>query len=136
MKHRLLLLYQWLTGLSDTSTGFLLLAAPALTLRLMGLHALPASSMVFVSYVGAFVLSVGLACLYGAWLLTRPGAGAKLEVVWLLTAVTRGAVALFVVSSVATGSLEKGWLTVAASDGVLALLQVVGLAKGWLNDGV
>jgi hypothetical protein len=133
MKRRLLFAYQILTGLSDTSTGLLLIAAPVLTLRLMHLHAV-ADTLPFLSYIGAFVLSVGLACLYGALLITRPFFAAKLEVVWLLTAITRGTVAIFVISKVATGALEIGWVTVAISDGGLALLQVIGIARGWLSD--
>jgi len=133
MKHRLLLAYQLLTGLSDTSTGILLLAAPAFTLHLMRLQA-PAAALPYLSYIGAFVLSVGLACFYGALLITRHRFTAKLEVVWLLTAITRGIVALFVLSKIATGALPAGWITVALSDGAFALLQLIGLSRGWLSD--
>jgi hypothetical protein len=136
MKRSLLLTYQLLTGLSDTSTGLLLLFAPALTLRLMGLHVAEPNTLVFLSYVGAFVLSIGLACLYGALLLQRRSSAlvARLETVWLLTAITRSAVALFVITSVLNHHLESGWITVALSDGVLALFQAIGLLKGWLRD--
>ena len=135
MKPRTLLFaYQLLTGASDTSTGVLLLAAPALTLRLMRLSA-PAPALVYLSYTGAFVLSVGVACFYGAWLISRPHFSAKLEVVWLLTAITRASVALFVLTSVFTRALEPGWITVALSDGAFALIQFTGLARGWLTRG-
>jgi hypothetical protein len=133
MKHRLLLSYQLLTGASDTSTGILLLAAPAFTLHLMRLEA-PAAALPYLSYIGAFVLSVGLACFYGALLTTRHHFTAKLETVWLLTAITRAIVALFVLAKVATGALPAGWITVALSDGALALLQFIGLTRGWLSD--
>jgi hypothetical protein len=133
MKLRLLLGYQVLTGFSDGSTGLLLLFAPALTLRLMGLH-VAAEALPFLSYIGAFVLSVGIACLYGASLVGRHGVAAKLEVVWLLTAITRGLVAVFVVTQIVAGRLEGGWITVAFSDGGLALLQAFGLARRWLSD--
>ena len=130
MRSRILLLYQILTSLSDTSTGILLLAAPALTLRLMRLHPDPAT-LPYISYIGAFVFSVGLACLYGATVIDRPS---KLEAVWLLTAITRASVAIFVAVKVATGILEPGWINVALSDGTLALIQAVGLLKGWPGD--
>jgi hypothetical protein len=132
MKRRLLFLYQLLIGLSDSSTGLLLLVAPAFTLHLMRLHAAP-DALPFLSYIGAFVLSVGLACLYGAALVSRPNFVPRLEVVWLLTAITRGIVAIFVLSRILNGTLESGWITVAASDGAFALLQATGLAKGWLT---
>ena len=136
MKRRhLLLLYQLLIGASDAATGVLLIAAPALTLRLMNLDAPDTAALPYLSYVGAFVLSTGLACFYGASLTTRPIYAAKLEVVWLLTAITRACVALFVVYQVSTGTLETGWLTVALTDGLIALLQFTGLALGWLTRG-
>lgn len=133
MKRRLLLSYQLLIGLSDTLTGLLLILAPALTVRLMRLH-VPDDSLPFLSWIGAFVLSVGVACLYGAFLVTRLAFASKLQVVWILTAITRGFVAVFVTAKMMTGTLEPGWSTVAVTDGALALLQAIGLSKGWLAD--
>ena len=133
MKRSILLGYQLLTGLSDTLTGVLLIASPALTLRLMGLQADP-STFPFLSYIGTFVLSVGVACLYGASLASRPGNSQKLETVWVLTAITRGSVALFIAASIYSRALENGWSTVAISDGSFALVQATGLWKGWLKD--
>ena len=121
-----------MTGLSDASTGLLLIAAPVLTLRLMKLN-VATESLPFLSYIGVFVLSVGIACLYGAVLARRASSADRLEVVWLLTAITRGLVAVFVVAKVASGALEPGWSTVAFTDGALALLQFIGLARGWLR---
>ncbi len=131
MKYSLLLGYQLVTGLSDTSTGALLMVAPDLTLRLMRLH-VQADALPFLSFIGAFVLSVGLSCLYGGWLLHRAEGASKLEVVWLLTAITRGAVAIFVVTAVMSHRLEAGWLTVAACDGACVVIQASGLRRGWL----
>ena len=133
MKPQLILAYQLLTGLSDFTTGVLLIFVPALTLHLMGLH-VPDASLPYLSYVGVFVLSVGLACLYGALLLLRKKARARLETVWLLTALTRALVAIFVVCRIVSGSLEAGWITVAITDAIFALVQTTGLAKGWLRD--
>jgi hypothetical protein len=133
MKRQVLLTYQLLTGLSDSITGVLLIVSPALTLRLMGLQA-DNTALPFLSYIGTFVLSVGIACLYGALLATRPGGSQKLEVVWLLTAITRALVAVFVAASIYAGALETGWSTVAISDGSFALVQATGLWKGWLKD--
>jgi hypothetical protein len=132
MKRSLLIAYQLLTGLSDTSTGMLLIGAPELTLRLMKLHAAPAT-LPFLSYIGVFVLSVGIACLYGGLLAATDSPPDRLEVVWLLTAITRGLVAVFVVVELARGALEPGWSSVAFTDGALALIQVIGLARGWLR---
>jgi hypothetical protein len=132
MNRPILVGYQLLIGLSDTLTGTLLIIAPALTLGLMQLH-VAANALPFISFVGAFVLSVGLACLYGAWLTYSKASATKIEVVWLLTAITRGSVAIFVVAQVLSGALEAGWLTVAVTDGACVLIQAVGLRKGWLR---
>ncbi len=133
MKRSLLLGYQLLTGLSDSGTGLLLLFAPALTLRLMRLHIAPVS-LPFLSFIGVFVLSVGIACLYGAYLVRAPRLAPKLEVVWLLTAISRGCVALFVSFSILAGTLDPGWVDVAITDGAFALLQIAGLTRGWLAN--
>ncbi len=133
MKASLLLGYQWVTGLSDAGTGVLLCAAPAFTLRLMGLH-VPPDAEPYVSYIGAFVLSVGLACLYGVLLIVRRALMEHLEVVWLLTAFTRSAVAIYVASAVATGTLAPGWLGVAVFDAACVVIQAIGLRKRWLTD--
>lgn len=119
--------------MSDTSTGALLIVAPDLTLRLMRLH-VPDDATPFISFIGAFVLSVGLSCLYGAWLIHSSGSLPRLEAVWLLTAITRGSVAIFILTAVSTGSLEPGWLTVAIFDGACTVIQAIGLRRGWLSN--
>jgi hypothetical protein len=131
MNRPILLGYQLLTGFSDTSTGALLMVVPEFTLRLMGLRA-PSDSLVYVSFIGAFVLSVGLASFYGAVLVYRGGCRSRLEIVWLLTAFTRASVAIFVMGQLLASTLGTGWLTVAAADGACVLIQAFGLRKGWL----
>jgi hypothetical protein len=133
LNRRLLIGYQLLTGVPDALTGLLLIFDPALTLRLMRLQA-SSDALPFLSFIGAFVLSVGIACLYGAILAARAASAPKLEVVWLLTAISRGLVAMFVLTKILSGSLEPGWGTVAISDGLFALVQGIGLAKDWIAD--
>ena|SRR5271157_705734 len=133
MNRPFLLSYQLLIAFSDTSTGALLMVAPDVTLRLMGLRA-PSDSLIYVSFIGAFVLSVGLACFYGAFLVYRGGCRTKLEIVWVLTAVTRASVAIFVMGQLITNTLDAGWLMVAAADGTCVLIQSIGLRKGWLAN--
>lgn len=131
MNRSMLLGYQLLIGFSDTLTGVLLIVAPEFTLGLMHMH--PAyEALPYLSLIGAFVLSVGLACFYGAFVTYRRGCEAKLDIVWLLTAITRACVAIFVAEQVLAGAFEAGWLTVALFDGACVLIQAVGLRKGWL----
>jgi hypothetical protein len=131
MRHPALLGYQLLAGLSDASTGALLIAAPVLTMRLMGLH-VPADATPFLSFIGAFVLAIGLTYLYGAWLVGCAGCVVRLEAVWLVTAILRSSVAIFILARVLAGTVEPGWLTIAAFDGACVLVQAIGLRKGWL----
>jgi hypothetical protein len=133
MKRSHLMAYQAATGLCDTFTGLLLVAAPATALRLMKLHA-AADTLPFLSYIGVFVLSVGIACFYRVVLLTRSRPREQLEVVWFVTTVTRGMVAAFLAYEVVTGQLEQGWIAVIGTDGAIALLQFVGLTRGWLRN--
>jgi hypothetical protein len=129
---RVLFFYQLLTGLSDTSTGILLIADPALTLHLMGLSS-GGGSLLYLSFVGVFVLSVGVACLYGAWLAGLPVFAFRLREVWILTGIARGFVAIFLLFQMLRGELEPGWSSAAVSDGLFALIQIVGLQRGWLT---
>jgi hypothetical protein len=132
MTRPILLGYQVVIGISDFMTGILLIVAPAFTLRLMGLHA-PFDALPYLAFIGAFVLSVGLACLYGAVAIARGGKRCTMETIWLLTAFTRASVAVFVVTQVVAQTLEPGWLTVAVSDGACVLIQAIGLRRGWLG---
>lgn len=132
MNRRILIGYQLLISLSDAITGALLIAAPEFSLGMMRLHA-PDNALVYLSFIGAFVLSVGLSCLYGAYLVIRQGDSCRLEVVWLLTAIVRASVAIFVITQIIGHTLEMGWLTIAITDGACVLIQTIGLRKGWLT---
>lgn len=135
MKRSILFTYQWLAGISDTLTGAMLIAEPVLLLRLMGLQA-PADATPFLSFIGAFVLAVGLCYIYGALLVDRAGCSSRLEAIWLVTAIIRSSVAAYVVSGVLVGTLAPGWMTIAVFDGACALIQAIGLRKGWLPNVV
>jgi hypothetical protein len=131
MNRLFLISYQLLIGVSDTLTGALLMTTPAFTLGMMRLHA-PADALPYLSFIGAFVLSVGLSCLYGAYLMIRWGSRLRLEAVWLLTAIIRASVAIFVFTQILTHTLEVGWITVSVTDGTCVLIQAIGFRKGWL----
>ena len=133
MKRSLLLGYQWLIGLSDTGTGVMLCLAPTLTLRLMGVQA-PEDASAYVGYIGAFVFSIGLTCLYGAYLLAGKRSVVRLETIWLVTALARGAVAVYVFKCILTGAFEPAWLSVAVFDAACVAIQAIGLRRRWLCD--
>ena len=130
---RLLTVYEYVAGLSDTGTGLLLIFAPAWTLRLMRVNSLP-QPIEFAGFIGAFVLSVGLTYLLMAtgWPLSQRNSDLwKFQ--WALTALIRTLVALYLSFQIARGCMELAWITVALSDGTLAGIQWVGLARGWLT---
>ena len=131
MKTSILLAYHLLAGLSDFATGALLMIAPVFTLGLMHLS-VPGDSLPFLSFIGAFVLAVGLSYLNGAMLLRRGGCSSWLESLWVVTALLRGSVASYVTFAVLSGALASGWIVLAAFDGACVVIQVVGLRKGWL----
>jgi len=133
MNRNALIAYQLFTGFSDLGTGVFLCIAPLFTLRLLGLH-LPRESAPLVAYIGAFVLSTGLACLYGVQPLINRDAAERMETVWLLTALTRSAVAVYIAKGILTGDLEAGWAIVAAFDGICTVIQAAGLRLGWLRN--
>ena len=128
-----LVIYQCLAGLCDTSTGLLLIFAPAFTLGMMGLSIIP-QPVAFIRYIGVFVLSVGLTYLWTVlrWPLDRR-ASLVWSTQWKISSLIRLLVALFVVGQVVTGDLEVRWMTVAFSDGLFAAIQILGLQKGWLD---
>lgn len=132
MKHFALLVYQTLVGLSDAGAGALLCLAPVFTLRQFGIHP-PPDAAPYIAYIGAFVLSVGLACLYGVLLLFQHARHERIETLWLLTAVVRSAIAIYILKSVLAGQLEFPWISIALFDAACAALQALGLRKQWLR---
>jgi hypothetical protein len=133
MKRALLIGYQALAGASDTATGAMLWIAPQFTLHLMGLNA-PLEVNPYLSWIGAFVFSVGIAYLYGAMLIALDAPSERTEIVWLLTAFTRSAVAIYVLKSILAGQLQLGWITVALFDTACVVIQAIGLRRRWLLD--
>jgi hypothetical protein len=129
---RWLRVYQWLAGLCDVTTGLFLICAPRFTLSLMGVHQTP-NPIEFTSFIGVFVLSVGLAYFYAARLPMNVIQAARWQTVWWLTALSRTLVALFLAWKIVSGHLEMAWLSVALTDGVLAGFQWTGLRMGWLR---
>lgn len=123
-----------LVGLSDSATGLALIAAPLWTLQQMGIVAPPAEP-VFLRWIGAFVLAVGLAYLYPFLLRgSRPARfGERLATVFEVTTLARTLVALVAGGAIATGALERAWLGVPLFDAAVAVVQVVVLRRGGLR---
>ena len=127
-----LLVYQWLAGLCDVTTGGLLVFAPGWTLSLMKVRR-ASQPLEFTAFIGVFVLSVGVAYLYAARLPMNTANAPRWQTVWWLTAISRTLVAGFLMWKIFAGRMETAWFTVALTDGVLAIFQWVGLRQGWLS---
>jgi hypothetical protein len=129
MKKRQILKW-WSVGAGgmDAVTGLLLIAAPATVLRLLGIAPLADEALVFLGWVGVFVLAVGLS--YGIALTGR----ARGEAVWMFTGLVRLLVAAFLTARVFSGTMEPAWLLVATSDGAIALAQGAMLQAGWWKE--
>ena len=127
-----ILLYHYAAGLCDTSTGLLLLFAPALTLRMMGITRNP-RPLFYASYVGIFVFCVGFSYLVvpGTGLAKSLGA-ASWRTQWLITALFRTAIAVFVSVQVAIGGMQPAWIAVALTDATFAVVQWIGLRRDWI----
>lgn len=122
-------LFWWNAGVGamDACTGLLLLFAPTLTLRLMGLQAIGAEARIFLSWMGAFVFGVGASY----FLALRVRSAEEGEMIWKMTALVRAVIAMFVIAQVTRATLEPLWLSVAATDAFVALVQLVGLKRSW-----
>jgi hypothetical protein len=116
-------------GLGDAATGILLVATPALVLRLLGIGTV--TDEVLLRFVGVFVACVGLTYLY-PWVLRRRG---RLRPAMEITAGIRLAVAVFLAITVLRGAMDEAWIPVGGYDALVAAAQLALLARGFF-DGV
>ena len=128
-KTRFLKFWSVAVGSMDALTGLLLIFAPALVLRLLKIQAPSPDALVFLSWIGVFVMAVGLS--YGLALGRHRAAG---ETVWMFTSMVRILVAVFLTIQITRGSMAPAWALVALSDGLVALVQMVILRKGWWRE--
>lgn len=128
---KLLLLKVWSIGMGamDSLTGLLLILAPEQVLGLLKIEPPSPDAMVFLSWIGVFVMAVGLS--YG---MALGKCSSQSETVWAFTALVRIMVAIFLTFMITAGTLPTAWAVVALSDGVVALAQVVILRKGWWRE--
>ena len=116
-------------GAMDGLTGLLLVVVPGLVLKLIGVVPVSADALVYLSWMGVFVGGVGLsyAIAVGDW---RMG-----KAVWMVTALVRVLVAVFVAWRIVDGSLAGAWVTVALTDLVVAVVQMAVVRAGWWEEG-
>jgi hypothetical protein len=115
-------------GSMDALTGLLLIFVPALVLKVLKIDVPSGDALVFLSWIGVFVMGVGLS--YGFAI----GRRARGEAVWLITSLVRILVAAFLTAKIVGGSLQMQWALVAVADASVALVQVAILRLGWWRE--
>jgi hypothetical protein len=123
-------------GAMDTCSGLLLMLAPALALRLMGVALPVEEALVFIRFIGAFVFSVGALYFYAGQRFVCRGDAAALCLLLVATAWVRSAIFLFTAAAILSGGLSWAWWTVPLTDGGLALLQIIFVWRVRLEKGV
>lgn len=132
MKRRGPALFCLVAGGGDVATGLLLVAAPELVLRLLGI-ARPEGSLALFRFVGVFVGCVGLSYLH-PWLRGRFYRSQRLAAALEMTAGFRLAVALFLGLAVSMNEMDLPWMTVGLYDAVVATVQLGLLSRGFFGD--
>lgn len=131
MKGRGPALFCLVAGGGDALTGLLLVAAPELVLRLLGI-ARPEGSLGLLRFVGVFVGCVGLSYLH-PWLHGRFSRSQRLAAALEMTAGFRLAAALFLAVAVPLGGMALPWITVGVYDAAVALIQLGLLGRGFFD---
>ena len=115
-------------GSMDALTGLLLIFVPGLVLQMLKIGQPSADALVFLSWIGVFVMSVGLS--YGL-ALGRRGRG---EAAWVFTSLVRIMVAVFLTVRILDDSLPNAWALVAVADASVAMVQIAVLRAGWWRE--
>jgi hypothetical protein len=127
-KTTFLKLWSLAMGSMDALTGILLVFFPSFVLNLLQIPSPSPDALVFVSWIGVFVMSVGLS--YG-FALGKSGHG---PTVWAITSLVRYMVAVFIAWKIIGGSLHPAWALVAIADGAVAIVQTAVLRAGWWRE--
>ena len=128
-RHRFLKLWSLAAGVMDAVTGLMLVIVPGLVLSLLRIGEPPPEAMIYLRWIGVFVMSVGLS--YG---IALGGCARRGETVWCFTALVRGCVAVFLMVQIAGGWMAPAWAVVAMSDGAVAVVQLAILRLGWWKE--
>ena len=127
-KRKFIMFWSAAVGSMDVLTGAALVVSPVLVLHILGIAPPSPDALVYLRWVGVFVGGVGLsyAMVFGD---RRRGMA-----VWMVTALLRTLVAVFVISQIDAGLLAPAWLLVALTDAVVAVVQMVVVRTGWWED--
>ena len=115
-------------GSMDAVTGLVLVIAPGWVLGMLGITRPSVDALVFLSWIGIFVMAVGLS--YGLALGKR-GWG---EAAWMFTSLVRILVAVFLTVRILDDTMVEPWALVALTDFTVAIVQIAILRAGWWKE--
>jgi hypothetical protein len=127
-KVKLLRFWSVAVGSMDAVTGLVLVIAPGWVLGMLGITRPSVDALVFLSWIGIFVMAVGLS--YGLALGKR-GWG---EAAWMFTSLVRILVAVFLTVRILDDTMVKPWALVALADATVAIVQIAILRAGWWKE--
>lgn len=119
-------------GLLDFFSGFGLISAPQLMLRLLGVTEV-FGDLVYLRFVGAFVAAVGFSYLWAIRRWKGDGDRALLRATLEITIIFRLASGAFVAWAILRGWLVPAWSVVTLADFVIVVAQGWLLARGALR---
>ena len=111
-------------GICDLLTGIFLIFDPEFTLKMMLIKDLP-GQLVFLKYIGSFVLCTGAYYFLPFFYWSNPG-NFKIftKHVWICTSLARLIIACFVITQIVLGALSLDWISVPISDLSIAVIQI------------
>jgi len=115
-------------GSMDALTGVLLTFAPGSVLQLLRIPLPSQDALIFLSWIGIFVMAVGLS--YALAL----GKNAWAEASWIFTSLVRSLVAVFLTVRILDGSLVPTWAIIVLADACVAIVQIAILQAGWWKE--
>lgn len=118
--------YAVCVGAMDALTGLALVAAPVMTLGLMGAGAPGAEAVEYVRFIGVFVAAVGVSYL---WLAAARAPAVFRAGLWVTLFFRLGAGG-FALTAVLRGAFDAGWWVVGATDLSCVAVQAWFLGKG------
>ena len=123
-----------LAGLMDASSGLLLMLSPEFTLNLMNVPVVGSETWVFISFICAFVFSVGCLYLFAFRSVSLTRNWSYVRFVFEVTAWVRSVICVFTTLAILKNALPLEWISVPLTDGMLACVQIWVVWSGWIPD--
>ncbi|MBC8126933.1 MAG: hypothetical protein H8M99_07300 [Gloeobacteraceae cyanobacterium ES-bin-144] len=129
MNHAILLkTWSIIIGVMEVLTGLIFILAPGSVLRLLKVEFPSQEALVFLSWIGVFIMAVGLS--YGLALRHR----ARGETVWAFTSLVSIMIVVFLTWHILDETMRREWAVLVMIHATVALVQVSILRAKWWKD--